>query len=88
MDHFGTPDRPQDMRYVPRIAAAYLLCVQGVIGDQPAPDLHPALVADGDAIAAREDAINARDPGRQQAFAASQRSDGAGVAKHRALHFE
>ena len=76
------------MRDVARVAAADALGVQGVIGDEPAPDLGPALVADGDAIAAREHALDARDPGRQQAFAAGERRDGAGVDKHRALEFE
>ncbi len=39
--------------------------MQRVVGDEPAPDLSPSLVANGDAIAAREHALDARDPGRQ-----------------------
>ena len=44
--------------------------MQRVVGDQAAADLGAALVADGDAIAARKIALDPGDAGRQQALAA------------------
>src|SRR5258708_28006112 len=88
MDHFSAPGGPQDMRDVARIAAADALRVKSVIGDKPAPDLDPLLVADRDAVATFEHAFDACDSGRQQTFAARQRRDGAAVDKDRALEFE
>jgi hypothetical protein len=78
MDHFVASGDPQDSRDIARIAAADALRVQGVIGNQPSPDLAAPLVVDRDAIAAREHPFNACDSGRQQAFAAGQRSYSAG----------
>src|SRR5271169_723079 len=88
MDHFGPPGGSEDMGDVARIASADALGVHGVISDEPASNLGPVLVANGDAIAARENALDARDPGRQQAFSPRQRPGGAGVHEHRALELE
>src|ERR1700733_6466884 len=47
MDHLRPPRGSKDMRDVARIAAADALGVEGVIGDEPASDLGPVLVANG-----------------------------------------
>ncbi len=82
------PRRLQDMGDIARIAAADALRMQGVVGDQPPPDLGPALVADGDAITARKHAFDPRDPRRQQAFAASERGGSACIDKHSSFKFQ
>jgi D-serine deaminase-like pyridoxal phosphate-dependent protein len=70
MDHLCASGNPQDLRNIARIAAADALRVKGVISNESSADLGPPLVADRDAIAAREYALNARHSGRQEAFAA------------------
>src|SRR5271157_2199566 len=52
MDHLGAPRGSEDVDDVARLAAADALGVQGVIGDEPAPDLGAPLVPDGDAVPA------------------------------------
>ncbi len=52
MDHLGAAARAEEARDVARIASANPLGVQGVEGDEAAADLRPALVANGDAVAA------------------------------------
>src|SRR5580658_747713 len=88
VDHFSAPGRSEDVRDVARISSPDALGVAGVIGDEPAPDFSPALVADGDAIAARETAFDPRDPGRQQALSPRQRRGGSGIDEHCALELE
>ena len=57
----------------------------GVIGDEPAADLGAVGTADHHRVAAAEFAVDAIDAGRQQALAAAQRRDRAGIDGERAL---
>ena len=88
MDHFSAPGRPQDMRDIARIAATDALRMQRIIGNEPPPDLGPALVADGDAVAARKHPFDPCNPSRQQAFAAGERRHSASIDNNRSFKFQ
>src|SRR5208337_4976158 len=88
MDHFGAARRPEEMGDIARVAPADAFGMQGVESDQAPPDFRPALIADGDAVAAREGAFDPGDAGRQQALAPVKRGGGAGVDEHGAFQLE
>src|SRR5580658_112086 len=88
MDHFGAPRGAEKVSDVARLAAADAFGMQRVIGDQTAPDLDAALIADGDAIATRKRALDPRDPGGQQTLSVRERCGGARVDEYRAFQLQ
>src|SRR5512136_2031370 len=61
MDDLVGPLEAEQRLNVLRRAAGHLRRVDGVIGDEPPPDLAALMVADHDAVAAREGALDAGD---------------------------
>ena len=79
---------PRIEQHVGRRSALDFLGVLGVVGDEAAADFGAVRPAHDHGIAARERALDLDDAGRQQAVAAPQRRDRAGIDRERALRLE
>src|SRR3954463_4413452 len=87
VDHLGAARIAEDVLDLAARAADDLLGLLGVVGDEPAPELARA-VADDHRVAAREGALDAADPDRQEARAAGKRPRRAGIDDERAARLE
>ena len=85
MDHRGAAPGAEHQRDVRGWAPAHLLGIAGIIGDEAAADLGTVRTAHDDGIAAGKLAVDPDDPHGQQAVAAPQGGDGAGVDGEGAL---
>ncbi len=88
MDHFRAAAETQNRLDSGGQAASDFLGILGVIGAQAAADFRSVETADNDRVATRKVALDADDAGRQQALAAAERRDSAGVDHQRALGLE
>src|ERR1700761_1640572 len=88
MNHLGPARNAEYMRDIARVAALDFIGVTRVIGDEPAADFDTVGITDYNTIAAREDAVDPSDAGRQKALSPAQRLHSASVEMHRAFQFQ
>ena len=88
VDELVTARHAEDCCDLAALPADDTLCIRRSIGDEPATELAPVGRADNHRVAALECALDARDAGRQQALARSQRPLRARVDVDVALRLE
>ena len=81
MHHGGTPAEPENGHDISRRTTSYLRGILRVIGNEAAADFSPIRSPDDHCIAAGKGTVDADYAGRQQALAAAQGRNRAGVIR-------